>query len=74
MEMRIKMDYNELLNKVSKALHSSKSRYVKEWGNSIAVGFEILNSYLGRIAQQAIETQDAALLENISRERGIKLF
>lgn len=31
MKMRIKMDYNELLNKVSKALHSSKSRYVKEW-------------------------------------------
>lgn len=45
MKMLIKMDYNELLNKVSKALHSSKSRYVKEWGNSIAVGFEILNSY-----------------------------
>lgn len=64
--MLIKMDYNELLNKVSKALHSSKSRYVKEWGNSIAVGFEILNSYLRRIAQRAIETQDAALLEDLA--------
>ena len=55
-----------MLNKVSKALHSSKSRYVKEWGNSIAVGFEILNSYLRRIAQRAIETQDAALLEDLA--------
>ena len=66
MKMLIKMDYNELLNKVSKAPHSSKSRYVKEWGNSIAVGFEILNSYLRRIAQRAIETQDAALLEDLA--------
>lgn len=39
MKMRIKMDYNELLNKVSKALHSSKSRYVKEWGNLIYNGY-----------------------------------
>lgn len=66
MEMRVKMDYNELLNKVSKALRSSKSRYVKEWGNSIAVGFEILNSYMRRIAQRAIDTQDAALLEDLA--------
>lgn len=35
-------------------------------GNSIAVGFEILNSYLRRIAQRAIETQDAALLEDLA--------
>lgn len=64
--MSIKMDYNELLNKVSKALNTSKSRYVKEWRHSIAVGLEILDSYMRRIAQRAIETQDEDLLEDLA--------
>lgn len=64
--MLVKMDYNELLGKVDKALSSSRSKYVKEWGGSISVGFDILNGYLKRIAQRAIETQDAALLEDLA--------
>ena len=64
--MLVKMDYNELLGKVDKALSSSRSKYVKEWGGSISIGFGILNGYLKRIARRAIETQDAALLEDLA--------
>lgn len=64
--MLVKMNYNELLDKVDKALSSSRSKYVKEWRGSISVGFGILNGYLKRIVQRAIETQDAALLEDLA--------
>ena len=63
MKMRVHIDYNQLIEKLDGLLAVSKSKYAKEWGFTIGIGFNMLSSYLKDIGQRAIELQDEKLLE-----------
>jgi len=61
--MRIKLDINMLYAKIDDVLGSSRSKVVQENGHSIAVGLELLASYLREIAERAIEINDDYLID-----------
>lgn len=60
--MKVKIDINDLVERVMQALNSSKSRYVKENGLVIAVGLNCLMSYLKEITERALKIDDAVIM------------
>lgn len=61
--MRMKLDYNNLLQTIDRTLSESRSRTVKANAFGIAVGLELLSGYLRDIAERAIELEDDKLIE-----------
>lgn len=61
--MRVKMDYNNLVEEIDRTVSASRSRVVKENAFGIAVGLELLSGYLRDIAQRAIDLNDDELIE-----------
>lgn len=62
MKMKVKMDINELCERIMQALNSSKSSYVKEYGFSIEIGLNIFLSYLKEITERALKIDDAVIM------------
>jgi len=62
-EYRVKLDYNHLLDQIDDVLTVSRSKAAKEKAFSIAVGLQLLSSYLRQIAERAIEIEDEVLLD-----------
>lgn len=60
--MRVKMDYNNLVEEIDRTLSESKSRVVKENAFGIGIGLTLLNGYLTEIAKRAIELNDDKLI------------
>lgn len=60
--MRVKMDYNNLVEEIDRTLSESKSRVVKENAFGIGIGLTLLNGYLTEIAKRAIELNDEKLI------------
>lgn len=61
--MRVKMDYNNLVEEIDRTLSESKSRVVKENAFGISVGLKLLSGYLRDIAQRSIDLEDDKLIE-----------
>lgn len=57
MKLRIRVDYNTLLDKISTLVKKSKSQYAKDYGDSILWGLIILSQRIKDIANIAIEKQ-----------------
>lgn len=57
MKLRIRVDYNTLLDKISTLVEKSKSQYAKDYGDSILWGLSILSQRIKDIANIAIEKQ-----------------
>lgn len=60
--MKIKMNILTLENKITELINNSRSRFAQEEGFGIAVGLDILNSYLGSICKRAIEINDPIIM------------
>lgn len=60
--MRIKLDYNNLLQQIDNVLSSSRSKVVKENAFGISVGLNLLSSYIRQIAERAVELDDDVLI------------
>ena len=61
--MRMKMDINNFFRLVDEVMSNSRSKIARENGFGIAVGMEMLSSYLRQIAERAIELNDDVLLD-----------
>ena len=73
--MRIKVDYNHLLDEIADVL--GHSTYAKRTGADfgISIGLQIMNGYIKDIAKHAIETNDETLIDllvglNVIKETG----
>ena len=60
--MRIKLDYNNLLQRIDDVLSRSRSKVVKENAFGISVGLNLLSSYIEQIAKRAVELDDDVLI------------
>lgn len=60
---RTKMDINNWFRLVDEVISNSRSKIAKENGFGIAIGMEILISYLRQIAERAIELNDDVLID-----------
>lgn len=60
--MRIKLDYNNLLEQIGGVLSASRSKVVKENAFGISVGLNLLSSYIQQIAERAVELNDDILI------------
>lgn len=60
--MRIKLDYNNLMERIDMVLSRSRSKIVREEAFGIAHGLSILSSYIEKIAIRAIELEDDFLI------------
>ena len=60
--MKVKMDLLTLEDKITELINNSRSRFAQEEGFGIAVGLDILNSYLGAICKRAIEINDPIIM------------
>lgn len=60
--MRIKLDYNNLLQRIDDVLSSSRSKVVKENAFGISVGLTLLSSYIRQIAERSVELDDDVLI------------
>lgn len=61
--LRMKLDYNHLLETIDEVMSNSRSKLAKENGFGIAIGLNMLSDYLKKIAERAIELNDDILLE-----------
>ena len=61
--MRMKMDINNFFRLIEEVISNSRSKIARENGFGIAVGMEMLSSYLRQIAERAIELNDDVLLD-----------
>lgn len=61
--MRMKMDYNNLVEEIDRTVSASRSRAARENAFGISVGLELLSWYLRDIAQRAIDLEDDKLIE-----------
>ena len=61
--MRMKMDINNFFRLIDEVMSNSRSKIARENGFGIAVGMEMLSSYLRQIAERAIELNDDVLLD-----------
>ena len=59
---RVKLDYNHLLELIDDTLSESESAQEIGTAFGIAIGLELLSSYLRQIAERAIEIEDDVLL------------
>ena len=60
--MRVKLDYNNLLQRIDDVLSASRSKVAKENALGISVGLQILSTYIKSIAERAIEIEDDVLI------------
>ena len=60
--MRMKMDINNFFRLIEEVMSNSRSKIARENGFGIALGMEMLSSYLRQIAERAIELNDETLL------------
>lgn len=60
--MRVKLDYNNLLKQIADVLTESEAAQERGTAFGIAIGLELLSSYLRQIAERAIEIEDEILL------------
>ena len=60
---RMKMDINNWFRMVEEVISNSRSKIARENGFGIAIGMELLTSYLRQIAERAIELNDDVLIE-----------
>ena len=61
--MRVKMDYNNLVEEIDRTVSASRSRAARENAFGISVGLKLLSGYLRDIAQRAIDLEDDKLIE-----------
>ena len=61
--MRVKMDYNNLVEKIDRTVSASRSRAARENALSIGIRLALLNGYLTEIAKRAIELNDEKLID-----------
>ena len=61
--MRMKMDINNWFRHVEEVISNSRSKIARENGFGIAVGMDLLSSYLRQIAERAIELNDDVLID-----------
>lgn len=60
---RMKMDINNWFRMVDEVMSNSRSKIARENGFGIAIGMELLSSYLRQIAERAIELNDDVLID-----------
>ena len=60
---RMKMDINNWFRSVEEVISNSRSKIARENGFGIAIGMELLTSYLRQIAERAIELNDDVLID-----------
>lgn len=60
---RMKMDINNWFRLVEEVISNSRSKIARENGFGIAIGMELLTSYLRQIAERAIELNDDELID-----------
>lgn len=60
--MKVKMDIVKLEDKITELINNSRSKYAQENGFGIAVGLDILNSYLVAICKRVIEINDPIIM------------
>lgn len=60
---RMKMDINNWFRLVEEVISNSRSKIARENGFGIAIGMELLTSYLRQIAERAIELNDDVLID-----------
>ena len=60
--MRVKLDYNHLMEQIDDVLTESESAQEEGTAFGIAIGLTLLSSYLRQIAERAIEIEDEVLL------------
>ena len=60
---RMKMDINNWFRLVEEVISNSRSKNARENGFGIAIGMELLTSYLRQIAERAIELNDDVLID-----------
>ena len=61
--MRMKMGINNWFRHVEEVISNSRSKIARENGFGIAVGMDLLSSYLRQIAERAIELNDDVLID-----------
>lgn len=61
--IRVKMDYNNLVEKIDRTVSASRSNAARENALSIGIGLALLNGYLTEIAKRAIELNDEKLID-----------
>ena len=60
---RMKMDINNWFRLVNEVISNSRSKIARENGFGIAIGMELLTSYLRQIAERAIDLADDELID-----------
>lgn len=60
--MRVKMDYNKLVEEIDRTVSASRSRAARENAFGIGIGLTLLNCYLVEIAKRSIELNDDKLI------------
>ena len=61
--IRMKLDINHLYELIEQVISNSRSKIARENGFGIAIGLEVLASYLRDIAERAIELNDDVLID-----------
>ena len=61
--MRVKLDYNHLMEQIDDILTESESAQERGTAFEIAIGLTLLSSYLRQIAERAVEIEDEVLLD-----------
>lgn len=61
--MRVKMDYNNLVEEIDRTVSASRSRAARENTFGIGIGLTLLNGYLTEIAKRAVELNDDKLID-----------
>ena len=62
-KIRTKLDINNLFRLIDEVMSNSRSKIAKKNGFGIAIGLELLTSYLKEIAERAIELNDDKLID-----------
>lgn len=58
----MKLDYNNLLRNINDILDNSRSKIIREEGWGVALGLNLLNKYMIKIAERALEINDEVLI------------
>lgn len=61
--VRMKMDINHFFDLIEQVISNSRSKIARDNGFGIAIGMELLSSYLRQIAERAIELNDDVLID-----------
>ena len=58
----MRLNYSNLVRNIDEVLAKSRSRIVQENAFGISIGINLLNEYLRRIAERALEINDEVLI------------